>query len=643
LVGAPAAGAEINFQRVDIPMPVTPYSVTLADVDGRAGKDIVIALPALGSVGVMLNQGDGTFGALKTSTAGPDCAGAIDVAVADVKLPPDGKPDVYVACPPYVVRLTGDGMGGFTNPEPFNLSLAPLTSNPDLITLIRRPDGNPTPLLALQHWTPTGTQLCVSFDPSQPGLSCNATPAGGAMAVGDLNGTAAGVPPDEIVTGEPGDKLGIFGYSPPPLMLGESSRDVSGGFESAAIGDLDGDGDSDLLVGQYVNSLDARVASLHTFMWGTPGLDHVAQTLPSIPGVDDVAITDVDGDGCDDVVAAGGYGRGMIHLGDGAGGFDGGQDLAQIGYLNPARSSRATMAVEDLGGSARPELVILDSVGASVMVYPNHSTPEGAACINAPAVARDDAAVLAQGAGATAIDVLANDSDPDGDPLSIASVTQPAHGAVAIGGGGVTYQSAAGYCNDLAGMPDTFTYTLTGGATATVAVTVQCVLVIPPVFNPPAGPGPPPPPPPPPPPQRTCLAPGTVAHIIGTPGDDVLVGTTARDRLSGRAGDDCLFGRPGDDQLIGGTGADLLDGGGGDDRMNGDAGDDKFRGGNGNDDITPGAGKDTVAAQGGDDVINARDQTKDTIDCGAGRDKVTADRTDAVKNCEFVKRAVRKG
>jgi len=32
-----------------------------------------------------------------------------------------------------------------------------------------------------------------------------------------------------------------------------------------------------------------------------------------------------------------------------------------------------------------------------------------------------------------------------------------------------------------------------------------------------------------------------------------------------------------------------------------------------------------------------------SIDCGAGRDKVTADRTDAVKNSEFVKRAVRHG
>ena len=44
----------------------------------------------------------------------------------------------------------------------------------------------------------------------------------------------------------------------------------------------------------------------------------------------------------------------------------------------------------------------------------------------------------------------------------------------------------------------------------------------------------------------------------------------------------------------------------------------------------------------GDDIISARDGTRDTIDCGAGRDKVTADRTDTVKNCEFVRRAARR-
>ncbi len=101
------------------------------------------------------------------------------------------------------------------------------------------------------------------------------------------------------------------------MTWGDSTRDVPGdppgqaGLESAAIGDLDDDGDLDVLVGQPVNSLSARVDSIHYFLWdpaGSGGLEQVAHTLPSTPGVDAVAIADVDADGCNDVVAAGTYG-----------------------------------------------------------------------------------------------------------------------------------------------------------------------------------------------------------------------------------------------------------------------------------------------------------------------------------------------
>jgi Ca2+-binding RTX toxin-like protein len=89
----------------------------------------------------------------------------------------------------------------------------------------------------------------------------------------------------------------------------------------------------------------------------------------------------------------------------------------------------------------------------------------------------NDSATLNADAGASAVGVLANDTDPDGGPKQITSVTQPANGTVVItgGGSGLTYAPVAKYCNSLAGAaPDTFTYTLTGGGTATVAMTVTC-------------------------------------------------------------------------------------------------------------------------------------------------------------------------
>ena len=50
----------------------------------------------------------------------------------------------------------------------------------------------------------------------------------------------------------------------------------------------------------------------------------------------------------------------------------------------------------------------------------------------------------AKNAPLTTINVLANDSDPDGGPKLVASVTPPAHGTAAIGGGGRALQAGHG-------------------------------------------------------------------------------------------------------------------------------------------------------------------------------------------------------
>jgi YD repeat-containing protein len=75
-------------------------------------------------------------------------------------------------------------------------------------------------------------------------------------------------------------------------------------------------------------------------------------------------------------------------------------------------------------------------------------------------------------AGKVKYDPRFNDTDPDGDPLTITAVTQGANGTVVITGGStVTYTANSGFHGT-----DTFTYTISDGhshtATATDTITV---------------------------------------------------------------------------------------------------------------------------------------------------------------------------
>ncbi|HTG16391.1 MAG TPA: Ig-like domain-containing protein, partial [Blastocatellia bacterium] len=96
----------------------------------------------------------------------------------------------------------------------------------------------------------------------------------------------------------------------------------------------------------------------------------------------------------------------------------------------------------------------------SIIVYPLNDAPN----------AQPDVATTSKNA-AVNIAVRANDTDADGDVLSVSAVTQPANGSVSITGGGaaVNYKPKAGFSGT-----DAFTYTISDGhgGTATAGVTV---------------------------------------------------------------------------------------------------------------------------------------------------------------------------
>jgi hypothetical protein len=80
-----------------------------------------------------------------------------------------------------------------------------------------------------------------------------------------------------------------------------------------------------------------------------------------------------------------------------------------------------------------------------------------AAPVNHPPVAVDDVATTNEHTAVT-ITVIANDSDPDGDPLTVSATNSAGHGTVTFSGGNVTYTPVNGFVGT-----DGFTYTVTDG------------------------------------------------------------------------------------------------------------------------------------------------------------------------------------
>lgn len=91
--------------------------------------------------------------------------------------------------------------------------------------------------------------------------------------------------------------------------------------------------------------------------------------------------------------------------------------------------------------------------------------------VNTAPVAADDAVATDEGV-AVRIDVLANDSDPEGDVLSVASFTRASHGTLTNLANAIRYTPEPGYSGE-----DAFTYEIDDGAggraSASVVITVQ--------------------------------------------------------------------------------------------------------------------------------------------------------------------------
>ncbi|MCG8608917.1 MAG: cadherin-like domain-containing protein, partial [Pseudomonadales bacterium] len=115
-------------------------------------------------------------------------------------------------------------------------------------------------------------------------------------------------------------------------------------------------------------------------------------------------------------------------------------------------------------GTDQFSYTIIDGQGGSATATVTVSI----SAVNDAPVALNDSETLSQDSSSM-IAVLNNDSDPDGDALTVTAVNQPANGTATINGNSINYTPASGYTG-----PDSFTYTIsdTGGLTSTATVSV---------------------------------------------------------------------------------------------------------------------------------------------------------------------------
>ena len=187
-----------------------------------------------------------------------------------------------------------------------------------------------------------------------------------------------------------------------------------------------------------------------TVVDNTPPLavDDVATTAEDVPVTVDVVANDVDTDGINPASVTI---LGVPTSGLAINNIDG--TISYIPSQNFNGSDSLTYRVADNTG------VQSNVATVNITVTPVNDAP----------VANDDAANT-EGTIPVTIDVLANDTDIDGDTLSVSAVVQPASGIVVINADNtVTYTANAGFTGT-----DTFSYTASdgNGGTDTGAVTV---------------------------------------------------------------------------------------------------------------------------------------------------------------------------